>query len=243
MNLPSLLQRGWTWTRNQEVLVLVLSFVVVGSFWFFIALAAGMRGDDMEKIDRAILRAFRSPNDPTRPIGPRFVQEAIRDITALGSMTVLSIVSAAVGGFLLLTRKYAAFLLLGAALGGGLLLNKGLKIYFSRPRPEYVTALHHVDSYSFPSGHALVASVVYLTLGALLARFVATRRLKVYVLAMAVTVAFLVGLSRVYLGVHYPSDVLAGWAVGSMWAIACWLVARALQRRGVVERPQSSSGA
>jgi undecaprenyl-diphosphatase len=237
MNVPSIVHRGWAWTRNQDLVVLVLSFTVVAGAWLFIALAGEMRAGGTEKIDGAILRWFRNPNDPSQPIGKRFVQEGVRDLTALGSMTVLGFASAIVGGFLLLTRKYAAFLLLGAALGGGLALNKALKLFFSRPRPEYVNPLHHVDSYSFPSGHALLATVVYLTLGALLARFVATRPLRIYVVSTAVLLAFIVGLSRVYLGVHYPSDVLAGWTVGLLWAIICWLTARTLQQRGAVERP------
>ena len=92
---------------------------------------------------------------------------------------------------------------------------------------------HH---YSFPSVHSLMSAVVYLTLGALLARMVARRRLKFYVLTLAVTLTGLVGISRVYLGVHYPSDVLAGWCVGLSWASLCWLVGRKLQRQGAIER-------
>ena len=237
MKLSSLVLRGWTWTRNQDLVVLVLALTLVAGTLLFLAIAELVHQGTTEQFDKAILRAFRNPNDLSMPLGRRSIQEAIRDYTALGSMAVLGLVSAVVGGFLLLTRKYAAFLLLGAALGGGLLLNKGLKLYYSRPRPDYVTPLHYVDSHSFPSGHALLAAVIYLTLGALLARFVATRQLKVYVLGVGVLLAFIVGVSRVYLGVHYPTDVLAGWTAGLLWAIICWLVARALQRRGVVERP------
>ena len=94
----------------------------------------------------------------------------------------MRLVSASLAGFLILSRKYHAFFLLSAALSGGLLLNWALKSFFTRPRPELVTPLHHVSTYSFPSGHSLLAAVVYLTLGALTARLVARRRLKVYVL-------------------------------------------------------------
>ena len=237
MKLSSLVLRGWTWTRNQDLVVLVLALTLVTGTWVFLEIADQVRAGTTDNFDKAILRAFRNPNDLSIPLGRKSIQEGVRDLTALGSVTMVSLICAIAGGFLLLTRKYAAFLLLCAALGGGLLLNKCLKLYYSRPRPDYVTPLHHVDSYSFPSGHTLLAAVIYLTLGALMTRFVATRRLKIYVLSIAVLLAFIVGVSRVYLGVHYPTDVLAGWTAGLWWAIICWLVARALQRRGAVERP------
>ena len=235
--IHSLLRRGWNWTRSQDLIVLVLLFILVAGTWSFIELADEVTEGETREIDRAILRALRSPNDPADPLGPRRIEEGIRDYTALGSVAVLGLVSAIVAGFLLLARKYAAFILLVCALGGGLGLNWTLKRYFARERPDFVSHLHYVDSYSFPSGHALLSAVVYLTLGALVARLVTHRRQKIYVLAVAALFAFIVGFSRVYLGVHYPTDVLAGWTVGLLWAILCWLVARYLQRRGTVERP------
>jgi undecaprenyl-diphosphatase len=81
----------------------------------------------------------------------------------------------------------------------------------------------------------MLSAVTYLTLGALLARVEANRRGKLYVVSVAILLTLLVGCSRLYLGVHYPTDVLAGWVVGSAWAILCWTVAAWLQRRGQVE--------
>ena len=241
--VQSWLASGWEWTRNKDLVVLLLSFACVVSAWTFIELADEVREGDTDSLDKAILKAFREPTDLSNPIGPRRVEEAVRDITALGSVTILSLFSGVVLAFLLFTRRFNACLLLVAALSGGLLLNYGLKNFFNRPRPEYVTQLHYVDSHSFPSGHALLAAVVYLTLGALIARLLPKRRQKIYVLAVAVLFTFLVGTSRVYLGVHYPSDVLAGWTVGLLWSILCWLVARHLQRRGKVEGPPASQPA
>lgn len=236
-NLPAHFLRCWNWTRNQDLVVLVLLMMLVAGILAFIVVAGAVRGGGMDDIDNAILRAFRNPNDLSLPIGSRYVRESFRDLTALGSTTVACLVAGLVGGFFLLKRQYAGFLLLVAALGGGQLLSKLLKLYYGRARPEYVNGTHFVDNFSFPSGHAIVATVVYLTLGALLARFVPTRPQKIYVLGTAVLLTFIVGLTRVYLGVHYPTDVLGGWMVGLLWAIICWLVARALQRRGVVESP------
>lgn len=230
-----MLHSGWNWTRNKDLVVLLLSLACVSSAWLFIEIADEVREGETEKLDKAILRAFRNPADLSDPLGPRRVEEGVRDITALGSMTVLGIFSAVVAGFLLATRRFHACLLLAIALGGGLLLNAGLKNFFDRARPEYVTQLHYVDSNSFPSGHSLMAAVVYLTLGALVSRLVETRRQKIYVISVAVFVTVLVGISRIYLGVHYPTDVLAGWSVGLVWSILCWLVVRHLQRRGKVE--------
>jgi undecaprenyl-diphosphatase len=119
---------------------------------------------------------------------------------------------------------------------GGLLLSLLLKGHFSRPRPDVVPRLAEVYTSSFPSGHSMLSAVIYLTLGALLSRLVERKGLKVYILSVAMLLALLVGVSRVYLGVHYPTDVLAGWSIGLSWAILCWLVARKLQRKGVVER-------
>src|SRR5262249_52953419 len=133
--------------------------------------------------------------------------------------------------------KYHALALLLAAVLGGLLLSLLLKELFKRPRPSVVPHLSHVDTSSFPSGHSMLSFVVYLTLGSLLARLVQPLRLELSVVGVAVLLSFLVGLSRVYLGVHYPSDALAGWAAGLTWAVGCWLLARYLQRRGAVEKP------
>lgn len=237
--LQSLVISGWRWTRNKDLLVLLLSFACVTSIWMFLEIADEVNEGETEAFDKAMLRAFRNPADLSDPLGPRRVEEAVRDITAVGSVTVLLLISVIVAGFLLLTKRFHALLLLVFALGGGLLLNWTLKNYFDRPRPDYVTQLHYVDSNSFPSGHSLLAAVVYLTLGALVSRLVAKRRQKMYVLAVAVLITALVGVSRVYLGVHYPTDVLAGWSVGLLWSILCWFLVRYLQRRGDVERPAS----
>lgn len=190
---------------------------------------------ETQSFDEQLMRQLRDPVRPAEPRGPEWLLGAMRDLTALGSMTVLVLFVLAVAGALLARRQYHALVLLLVAAFGGMLLNVLLKPVFGRPRPDVALRLTEVRSLSFPSGHAMGSAIVYLTLAALLARLVRPRALKLYFLGLAALLTFLVGTSRVYLGVHYPTDVLAGWTVGLAWALLCWTVARYLQGRGAVE--------
>lgn len=223
------------WLRATDLVVLVVALVGVLALWAFVEIADEVRDGESRGIDEWVVRALRDPSDPSDPIGPPWVEEAFRDLTALGGATVLGLVTAAVVGYLLLVRKYHAVALVLVAALGGLALGGLLKGAFDRPRPDVVPHLSHVRTASFPSGHSMLSAVIYLTLGSLLDRLVGRPALRLYILGVALLLSFLVGVSRVYLGVHYPTDVLAGWAVGLAWAVACWLAARWLQQRGVVE--------
>jgi undecaprenyl-diphosphatase len=229
-------RRTIDWVRNTDLVILLAVLVLVCGVLGFLKIADAVSEGETRKADERVLRALRNPADPSDPIGPPWVDEAGRDLTAVGGPVVLFLVTATVAGFLLLARKYHAVLLLLAATLGGLLLSTLLKNHYERPRPAVVPHLSHVHSASFPSGHSMLSAIVYLTLGSLLARLVEKRRLKVYCVAVALLFTFLVGASRVYLGVHYPTDVLAGWAAGLAWAVLCWLMTQYLQRRGAVEK-------
>jgi undecaprenyl-diphosphatase len=225
----------WVGGTDLVVLIAVLT-LVVGVLGFFL-LAGTVSVGGTQRLDERLLLALRHTDDPAVPLGPPALGEAARDLTAVGGVAFLLIVTGAVAAFLLLCRKHHALWLMLATVVGGMLLNAGLKRVIDRPRPTVVKHLSYVDSKSFPSGHSMLSAVVYLTLGSLLARMVRPVRLKLYFVAVALLLTFLVGLSRVYLGVHYPSDVLAGWAAGLAWAVLCWLLARRLQREGAVEKP------
>ena len=211
--------------------------------WGFLELAGDVREGDTEALDRALLLGLRDPANLADPIGPAWLEEAARDITGLGGYAILSMVTWTAIAYLLMARKRGAALLVIAAVVGGMMISAALKLGFERPRPDLVPAATRVYTASFPSGHAMLSAVTYLTLGALLARVEQRRRVKALLLGMAVVLTLLVGASRVYLGVHWPSDVLAGWCVGAAWAALCWFVALQLQRRGQVERPGETNRA
>ena len=214
------------WLGRHELVLLLGVLVVVAGTWGFIALVDLVFEGWTQSFDEQVLRSLRRPDNPAMPIGPDWVAEAARDLTALGGVVVLLLATLAVAGFLFLDRKFATMGFVLAAVLSGLILSSLLKAGFARPRPDVVPHLSQVYTSSFPSGHSMMSAIVYLTLGAVLARMVARRRFKLYFLAVALLLTFLVGVSRVYMGVHYPTDVLGGWTAGLAWATLCWLVAR-----------------
>ena len=179
-----------------------------------------------------LLRALRRPDIPAIPIGPQWLPQAAKDVTAFGSGTNLAIVTGILIGLLCLNRRFRATAFLLSSLGSGLLLCQSLKGFFARRRPTAVPHLVDFDPASFPSGHSMGAALVYLTLGSIISRQVSGSKAKTYFLSVALVLALIVGISRVYLGIHYPSDVLAGWAAGSLWSGLCAQVARWLQHQG-----------
>lgn len=204
----------------------------------FLKLASEMSEGETEAFDIAILEALRRPVDPATPIGPSWLLAAMRDLTALGSATVLALVSCLAIAFLLVRGRWHQALYTAVATGGGAIMGKLLKALFARDRPEIVPHLVEVHSLSFPSGHSTNSAIVYLTLAVLLARSFADRRTRSFVIAAAALLVLAIGVTRVYLGVHYPSDVLGGWTVGATWALGAGLVATRLQRRRRIEAPE-----
>jgi len=222
-----------------EAPLLAVIGLLGASLWLFIKIAGEVVEGETTAWDRRLLLALRSAADPATPWGPPWVQEMARDFTALGGVGVLTLMTLAVVGYLLLAGKRHAAVAVIVAVAGGLVLSTLLKLGFDRARPDLVPHGSAVYTASFPSGHSMMAAVTYLTLGALLAGVEASIRIKIYLLSVAVILTALVGVSRVYLGVHWPTDVAAGWAVGEAWALFCSLVMRALQRRGKVEPPSA----
>jgi undecaprenyl-diphosphatase len=238
---PSWLPRRWlqrvrAWLPQESRILLAALGIVLG-VWLFWAIASAMSSGRTQGIDERVLLALRRVDDRGIPIGPRWLQTAALELTALGSGVVLVTIVLLVLGYLAIERRFAMLGYVALASFGGMILNTALKTAFARPRPTIVPPLTVVGSTSFPSGHSMIAAAVYLTLGALLARTTTRWRLRLYYLGAALAMTGVIGLTRVYLGVHYPSDVLAGWAAGAAWALACELGAAYLQRRGVVAPP------
>lgn len=216
---------------------LALALLVVGGVWLFAFLAFAVLHGDSRALDEAALRALRDPRAPDHLRGPAWLASTARDVTSLGSHAVLVPLLVASAGFLLLLRKKVMALAVLASGGGAMLLERALKDRFLRPRPLIVPRLVPAWNPSFPSGHALLSSAIYLSIAVLVVRLVPYRRVRLYVLALAALLVGLIGFSRVLLGVHYPTDVVAGWIVGGLWALLCGVGARALQRAGAAEPP------
>jgi undecaprenyl-diphosphatase len=223
------------WLARQEAVVLLTAFGIVLAIYGFLEIVEELGEGEMRHFDEWLLRLCRRADDPGRLIGPPWFAEAVTDVTALGGTPILFALVVWATGYLLLEYRYgaAAFVLVASA-GGGL-MSLVLKEFFGRMRPGIVPHLVTVDGLSFPSGHSMAAAVIYLTLGALLARFAVRRRIRIYVVGISLFLTLFIGISRVFLGVHYPTDVLAGWSAGLGWALLCWLIARYLQYRGAVE--------
>ena len=205
------------------------------SVWLFLELADDVAQGETRDFDEAALLAFREDGDRDDPLGHDWVEELARDVTGLGSSVVLAFATLAVAGFFLLQRKWHLAIYVAAAVTSGLVASSLLKVGFDRPRPDLVAHGQYVYTSSFPSGHSMLSAVAFLTLGALLAGAQTERSMRLYVLGLAVILALAVGVSRIYLGVHWPTDVLGGWAAGTGWALLCWAVSRHLRERGRIE--------
>jgi len=218
--VPKILQ---SLLRRIESRALILVIGAAGAVWAFFNIAGEMAEGETQAIDRHILLALRNPADLSDPIGSRSFEEAMRDVTALGGVTVMVLVTVVgVLAFLMHRRRvHAAILAVTVLLAD--VSSEGLKLVYSRPRPDLVPHGSYVYSGSFPSGHSTLSAATFLTLAMLIASLEPNRGTKVMVYVLAFALVLSVGVSRVYLGVHWPSDVLAGWCLGAAWALAAWI--------------------
>jgi undecaprenyl-diphosphatase len=210
--------------------------------FLFLKLSSAVMEGETLAFDRQIVLALRKADNPAVPIGPAWVESSLLDLTALGGPTVITLVVLAIVGFLALQRRYHSAIAIALTAASGEILNAALKSAFMRPRPDVVPHLRAAFDTSFPSGHAMQSAIIYLTLGAMLMRLSERRLTKIYCCTVAMLATGLVGVSRVFLGVHYPTDVLAGWIVGLFWASICWLVTQHYEVRAGLkaERKQSA---
>lgn len=238
--MPNILKYGSSFSKAvkslcdiiyKQPLLSTIVFLCLGSFFAFSKLASEILEGEGRAIDTKILLLTRDANDHSNPLGPHWVEEIMRDITSMGGIAMLTFVTLASALYLFLINKKGLMIYLLATVSTGAVFSNLLKIGFDRPRPDLVP--HEVVTYtaSFPSGHSLISAVVYLTLGSLLAEIQPRIQLKIYILSLAVFITLLVGISRIYLGVHWPSDVLAGWLGGAAWAFMFWIIAHYTKKK------------
>jgi len=214
----------WLALARREIVPIALFLGVALPILAFIEIADEVGEGEARWFDEGVLLALRTA-DPADPIGPAWLEASVMDITALGGFAVLALVTLFAIGYLAVQRKWIEALTLLVATGGGTAISEGLKVGFARPRPDLVAHVVETTSMSFPSGHAMLSAVTYLTLGALLAQAQERTSVRGYILGVAIVLTLLIGLSRIYLGVHWPTDVLAGWCLGAAWALICWAAA------------------
>ncbi|MET0362424.1 MAG: phosphatase PAP2 family protein [Sphingobium sp.] len=195
-------------------------------------LASEIAEGETQAFDIAVLEAMRHSAHPGTAL-----TAIMLGITRLGDGMTLTILVLLVAGFLFTARKHGMAALLILATTAGTMTVQLLKRLIDRPRPDVVEHWADFAHASFPSGHAANSAIIYLTLAVLIARSVKSRALRLYVVAAAALLTLLIGMSRLYLGVHWPTDVLAGWAFGAGWAIFCSSVALWLQSRHRIEPP------
>ena len=219
------------WFRNLELAVLVAAGVLAVSGLVLMKVIDEVIEGDTAHVDHAVMHYVAALElSPT-------LREAVRDVTALGGLTVLTLLCGAVLANLAVRRQWAAGAFLLIASAGALVVSMVLKHYFDRERPQIFEHGSYTLTASFPSGHAMLSTTIYLTLAVLLARLEASPWVRAFYIMLAIMIAFLVGVSRVLLGVHWPSDVLAGWCAGVAWAVVAWFCMRALQKRQKIETP------
>ena len=181
------------------------------------------------RFDTALLVALRRPGHLDQPIGPSWLLQSAIDLSALGGFTLQWLLGGASVLFLVYICRRAEAAWLAASIVGASILNASLKSLLHRPRPELVPHLANVSNASFPSGHAMISAAIYLTIGAMMAETQPSRSARIFLMSFAGVLVLLIGASRIYLGVHWPSDVLAGWCLGTVWALLVFCANRTLR--------------
>lgn len=226
---PSWSIRTWPSYLVRTELRLLIGITAVFAFlWGFFSVLGEVREGDAYKLDSSILLAMRRPGQLDVPIGPRWLQETARDVTALGGFTVLTLVVVLSVVLLLLHRRRLQAAVLAIAVVVGQVAAEVAKHLIGRDRPDLVPHLDLVYSSSFPSGHSAMSPIVYFTTAGILAAGEPNRAAKSLLLGTAAFLVLAIGASRVYLGVHWPTDVVAGWAMGTAVALSATLVLHGL---------------
>lgn len=223
--------------KNIEPKIMIGLIGIIMLVHSFFEIAEEVDEGDTHKIDTSIIMLMRDGNDPANSWGPLWLQETMRDISGLGGIVILTLMTIGAVLYLFMKGKKGQALYLLLTVSIGTLFANLLKFSYARPRPDLVPHGSYVFTDSFPSGHSMMSAVVYLSIGMLLARAHETTAMKMYFIGTAVFLALIIGISRIYLGVHWPSDVLAGWVAGAICAMIFWLIEWFWQERRLKKQP------
>lgn len=212
---------------------LVAQLLLLATVALFLAVLVTVSTGGTRVGDEWTLRVLRMPEDSGRAVGPPWLTDVVLAITALGEgPTLTAFVLLAAGWFFFRGDRRALRMMLVVGIGG-LLLMLALKYSIGRPRPDIVPHLSRISHGSFPSGHAMMTMAIFLSIAVLVGRGLRSARRRSALVLFAVVASLCIGSTRVFVGVHYPSDVLAGWMIGLAWAAACWLIDARTQGRSV----------
>lgn len=216
--------------RRLETRALLLWLAAAAAIWAFLKLAGEMTEGETNALDSRILLSLRRPGDLADPIGSRSVEESMRDVTALGGVTFLTLLTVVATLALLIHGKWKRALVFAGTVMAANISSEVLKHIYDRPRPALVPHGSYVYSSSFPSGHSTLAAATFLTLATIIASLEPHRSTKALTYVVAIVLTVMIGFSRVYLGVHWPSDVLGGWSLGAAWALLAWIILNRVTR-------------
>ena len=209
------------WRHAPEIRVIGALLFLSLLFLGVLLVGSGALTGDAMVYDWAIVLALRNPLNITDPLGPDWFESITVDLGYLGSVTVVGAIALAAMGYYLLVRRRDLAILVFAAVSGTAIVTTLLKLAVARPGINLAMMRFETSTFSFPSGHAALSAAIYLTLAALIARAQSQQLVKYYILGLACALTLIIGASRVFNTVHFPTDVLAGWSVGAAWTLVC----------------------
>jgi undecaprenyl-diphosphatase len=221
-----LLKRWLARLEGLEAQALLIWFALASALWVFFALGAEVGEGDTGAFDRQLITLLRSSGNGGEPIGPAWFKDSMRDVTALGGFTFLMLMTIVVVLALLFHRKRREAIILATTAISAQTSIEILKILYDRPRPALLMPQIHALTKSFPSGHTTESTAIFLTVATVIASLETKHHPKILAYIVATFAIFAVGVSRVYLGMHWPTDVLGGWVLGATWAMAAWIILR-----------------